>query len=59
MTLHTLEVATWKLSAAISLIRLTADSDDHVFDSAELYGLCEILNEVKTAINPTTGGITQ
>jgi len=58
MTSRHLELAEGKLSVVTKLIGYAADDDMTALSSLELSGLCEILNEVRTLMKPTTGGNT-
>jgi len=56
MTPRSLELAEWKLSVVSSAL-CTAAGDEEAFPSPSLlYGLCEIVNEVRTLMKSTTGG---
>lgn len=58
MTPRSLELAEWKLSV-VSHALCSAAGDEESFLSPEiLFGLCEIMNDVKTLMKATTGGST-
>ena len=51
MSLRNLDIAEWKLSAAIALTRAVADEGDYyLLSSDELRGLYQILKEVKELV---------
>jgi hypothetical protein len=56
MTTRSLELAEGKLAVVTRLIGYAAADELSALSSQELSGLCEILNEVRVLMKPTTGG---
>jgi len=44
------ELVEWKLSVAVGLIRYAAGDEETSLNPQELWGICEILNEVRRMI---------
>lgn len=58
MKTRSLELAESKLSVATKCLGYAAADELTALSSLELSGLCEILNEVRVLMQPTTGGNT-